>query len=120
MNEIIHFEIGTHDADKVVKFYKDTFGWKFNKWGGPQEYWLIDTGKEKPGISGGVFKSDNGQQVVNFIGVPNIDEYIKKIETNGGKIVVPKKAIPGVGWLAYFHDVEDNLFGVMQEDNSAK
>jgi predicted enzyme related to lactoylglutathione lyase len=57
---------------------------------------------------------------VNTIDVPSVDEFAKKVEQNGGKIVVPKHTIPGVGWIAYFKDPESNMFGMMQDDPSAK
>jgi predicted enzyme related to lactoylglutathione lyase len=28
-----------------MKFYKEVFGWEFNKWNGPQEYWHVKTGE---------------------------------------------------------------------------
>ena len=37
-----------------------------------------------------------------------------------GKIIVPKAAIPGVGWFAYFADTEGNVSGIMQSDPEAK
>lgn len=41
-----------------MKFYKDIFGWKFEKWNGPMEYWILTTGDEKePGINGGLAKN---------------------------------------------------------------
>jgi predicted enzyme related to lactoylglutathione lyase len=38
----------------------------------------------------------------------------------GAQIVVPKMAIPNVGWLAYAKDTEGNIFGMMQPDAGAK
>jgi len=32
----------------------------------------------------------------------------------------PKMPVPGVGWLAYFKDTEGNIFGIFQDDASAK
>ena len=58
--------------------------------------------------------------VVNTIGVGNLNEMIAKVEANGGTIAVPKKPVPGIGWLAYFKDVEGNLFGILQPDTNAK
>ena len=85
------------------------------------EYWLITTGKNEPGIDGGMAKRRGPEdQVANTIGVPNVDEYIKKIEENGGKIIMPKTAIPGVGWMAYFEDPQDLKQGIMQDDKNAK
>ncbi len=33
---------------------------------------------------------------------------------------MPKTTLPGVGYLAYCQDTEGNVFGVMQEDRSAR
>ncbi len=41
----IHFEIPADDPDRAIAFYRDVFGWKFQKWEGPMPYWLITTGK---------------------------------------------------------------------------
>ena len=41
---------------------------------GPQDYWLITTGKEEPGIDGGMLQRPNpGAGRVNTIGVASID-----------------------------------------------
>jgi len=61
-----------------------------------------------------------GSATVNTIDVSSVDEFVKKVEKNGETIAVPKHAIPGVGWLAYFKDTEGNMFGMMQADQSAK
>ena len=49
-----------------------------------------------------------------------MDETVKTVEKNGGKIARPKMAVLGVGWLAYCKDTDGNMFGVMQMDPSAK
>ena len=118
----VHFEIPADNVERAAKFYKEVFGWEFQKWEGPVEYWLVMTGpKDQPGIDGGLMKrQDPNQPVVNTIDVPDVDEYQKKVETAGGEIVVPKMAVPGVGWMLYFEDTEGNIHGIMQEDPSAK
>ena len=50
----------------------------------------------------------------------NINKSWKKIKDKGGIIVVPKHAVPGVGWAAYFKDPEGNSFGLMEEDPTAR
>lgn len=122
MSRVVHFEIHVDDTGRATKFYTDTFGWKFQKWDGPQEYFLISTGPDsEPGINGGLMKRrDPAGSVYNTIKVDSVDDCIKKVEKNGGKIVVPKMAIQGVGYLAYFTDTEGNLFGIMHDDTSAK
>ena len=54
------------------------------------------------------------------IGVQDIDQYIKKIEENGGKITSPKLAIEGVGWLINFEDPQGNKYMIMEDDPKAK
>ena len=46
--------------------------------------------------------------------------FIKKIESVGGKIFVPKTTVPGIGYYAYFRDTEGNTLGIAQPDPSAK
>jgi len=122
MPRLVHFEMNVKDVHKTIAFYEDCFGWKFQKWDGPMDYWLIMTGDEKePGIDGGLGYEEEGfPKVVNTIDVDNIDDVIKKIESNQGEIVRPKHAVPGVGWLAYFKDSEGVVSGIMQNDANAK
>jgi len=122
MPRVVHFELNVKDVNKTINFYEKVFGWKIEKWQGPIDYWLIMTGGEnEPGIDGGLGAEEEGfPKVVNTIDVDDVDEIIEKIKDNGGEIVRPKHAVPGVGWLAYFKDVEGIVTGVMQEDPNAK
>ncbi|MBD3197976.1 MAG: VOC family protein [Candidatus Lokiarchaeota archaeon] len=122
MARLIHFELNVENIQKTIKFYEGVFGWKFEKWEGPQDYWLITTGDEsETGIDGGLGLLEEGfPTVVNTIEVGNIDEVIKTIKKNGGEIIRPKHAVPGVGWIAYFKDLEGIVSGIMQEDPDAK
>jgi predicted enzyme related to lactoylglutathione lyase len=122
MPRIIHFDIPADDPARAQKFYQDVFGWKFDKWNGPMEYWMVKTGDDKqPGINGGLAKRMPGQAgVTNTIDVPSVDEFAKKIQSKGGKVIVPKMAIPGVGYFAQCLDTEGNIFGIIQMDQNAK
>ena len=117
----LHFEIPADDPDRAGKFYGDVFGWKFQRWDGPMEYWMITTGAApEPGIDGGLMRrQDPAGGTVNTVGVESVDRTVSSIERAGGKVVAPKMAIPGVGWLAYAQDTEGNTFGVMQNDPAA-
>jgi len=121
MPRLVHFEMNVKDVHKAISFYEDVFGWRFEKWDGPMDYWLIMTGEEdEPGIDGGLGYAEEGfPKMVNTIDVDNIDEIIKKIESKGGKIVRTKHAVPRVGWLAYFKDSEGVISGIMQNDPTA-
>jgi predicted enzyme related to lactoylglutathione lyase len=116
----IHFELPADDPDRAAKFYSNVFGWKITKWEGPQDYWLISTG-EGPGIDGGMMRRMHpGAGTVNTVGVASLDESVKSVEAAGGKIALPKMAVPGVGYLAYCLDPEGNTFGMLQPDPAAK
>lgn len=122
MSRVVHFEVHCDDPERAMKFYRETFGWEFTQWGGPEPYWLVKTGeKDKPGIDGGFMKRrDPAGAVYNTIDVPSVTQYTAKIEKMGGMIVIPKMLIPGIGWLAYFKDTEGNIFGIYEHDPSAE
>jgi predicted enzyme related to lactoylglutathione lyase len=122
MPRVVHFEIDAKKPDRAIKFYEKVFSWKIKKWEGPVEYYLITTGKEsEPGIDGGLSRRTEPEpSTVNTIDVPSVDEFIKKVEASGGTIIRPKMAVPGVGYMAYFKDPEGNIFGMMENDESAK
>jgi predicted enzyme related to lactoylglutathione lyase len=116
----IHFELPADDPERAVKFYVDIFGWKVQKWDGPMEYWMIDTG-EGLGINGGLLRRPHpGTSTVNTVDVDDVDDYVAKVVSMGGQVIMPKMAVPGVGYLAYCQDTEGNTFGMMQNDPAAK
>lgn len=121
-NRIVHFEIHCPNIEQGVKFYQDVFGWQTKTWPGPEVYHLATTGPDgEPGINGGLMPSRDGQpRTVNTIAVDDLDAMIKKSVAHGGRNVVPRMPIPGVGWLAYCTDPGGNIFGLMQHDENAK
>jgi predicted enzyme related to lactoylglutathione lyase len=81
----------------------------------------FDTGPDnQPGINGGLLLRQRGAGTVNTVDVPSVDDYVAKIESSGGQVIVPKSAIPGVGWFANCQDTEGNVFGIMESDESAR
>ena len=130
MNRPVHFEMHTPDPQKTAAFFERVLGWKFQKWEGPQEYWLVSTGgvgvgpqqgPTQPGINGGIMKSKDGQpRTINTVQVENVDDAVKRAVAAGAQVALPKMAIPGVGWLAYCIAPGGNIFGVMHNDQNAK
>jgi predicted enzyme related to lactoylglutathione lyase len=123
----VHFEIHAGDPERAVNFYKTLFGWQFQKWEGPMEYWMVITGPDgQPGINGGLMRRQgeiDGQAVIAYVctvDVANVDDSTNTATSNGAQVVVPKMAIPGVGWLVYCKDTEGNIFGMMQGDPNAQ
>ena len=116
-NRFVHFEIVAENPEKAAEFYTKVFGWKISKWeGGAVEYWLVMTGeKGEPGIDGGIVRASMmppGTKTINTVMVEDIDAFQKKVTDAGGKVLVPKYSIPGVGQMAYCADAEGVVFGL--------
>ena len=120
--KVVHFEINADNPIRAKGFYENVFNWKIEKWEGPIEYWVIDAGEEgEDGINGGLQKREESEdQIFNYIKVPSVDKVSKKIEDNGGTVISPKIAVPGIGYFYMFKDTEGNKLGIMEEDESAK
>jgi predicted enzyme related to lactoylglutathione lyase len=117
---IVHFELPADDPARAMAFYTKAFGWTFEKWDGPMEYWMVKTG-DGPGIDGGLMRREHpGQTPANVISVPSVDDASRAIKAAGGGEVAPKMAVPGIGWAAYFTDTEGSTFGVIQFDPDAR
>lgn len=121
MGRIVHFEIPFTNAALIRNFYTNVFHWRFTKWEGPEDYWLITTGKDdEPGINGGMIATMGEMKgMINTVDVDNLDQVFAAVMANGGTEVMPKSAVPGVGWLAYAKDPEGTVFGMMQADPEA-
>ena len=124
----IHLEIHASDPERAQAFYRTLFGWQFQAWNGPVEYWVITTGDAaQPGINGGMVRRRGpapaeGQAVNAFVctvDVAHLDATLRALSDAGGTLALPKMAVPGVGWLAYVKD-PGNLCGLMQADSAAR
>ena len=119
-NNLGRFAINADDVPRARGFYEQVFGWSFEPWG-PPNFYLIDTGKEPVTPVGGLLQERRelvpGGKMIGFectIAVDDIDQTIRAIEANGGKIVMPKFHIPTVGRGVYFLDTEANVVCAMQ------
>jgi predicted enzyme related to lactoylglutathione lyase len=122
-NTLAHFSINADDVDRARAFYSKVFGWKFQSWG-PPGFYMIDA-KDSPvfGSLQGRRELVKGQRTQGFectIGVPSIDAAEKAVRANGGKVLMERSVIVGVGTLMWFQDPEGNAFGAMQYDPAAE
>ncbi|MFN2569028.1 MAG: VOC family protein [Candidatus Dormibacteria bacterium] len=115
-----HFEIPVDNPDRAEAFYRDVFGWTFNRFeGAPSYYGLAATGEENPGINGALFQRSPGAVTTLTMSVSSIEDSLASITANGGKVVMDKTPIPGMGYFAQAEDTEGNKIGVFTEDSSA-
>lgn len=123
MPSIAHFDLPADEPERAKEFYEKLFGWKFNLLPGPMPYYLIETSDltGAPAVGGGMGKRGApDQRIMNYIGVASVDNYMTKVEELGGKIIMPKTAVQGWGYLAICIDTENNTFGLWQEDENAE
>ncbi|MFB6468170.1 VOC family protein [Cytobacillus sp. Hz8] len=131
MGRLIHFEIHVDDMERAKKFYGEVFGWSFQDWSeyAGMPYFGAMTGADnEPGINGALMQrqnapSETSQRLNAFactMGVEDYDVTEAKIIENGGKVAMPKYALPKMAWQGYYLDTEGNLFGIHQPDENAK
>ncbi|WP_028551197.1 VOC family protein [Paenibacillus sp. UNC451MF] len=131
MGRLVHFEIHVDDMERAKKFYGEVFGWTFEDWSNyaGMPYWGAVTGDaNEPGINGALVQRQGasavpGQALNGFactMGVGDYDSTESKILNHGGKVALPKYALPGMAWQGYYMDTEGNIFGIHQPDTNAK
>jgi predicted enzyme related to lactoylglutathione lyase len=124
MGRVVHFEIHASDCDRAERFYREVFGWRVERWkGAPADYRLVHTGaREQPGIDGAITERRGsrppaGVPVAAFVCTVEVDDVADveaRVERAGGRQVVERQEIPGVGEVAYFQDTEGNVVGALQ------
>jgi predicted enzyme related to lactoylglutathione lyase len=127
-NLVVHFEIHASEPQRLIDFYTELLGWKFNQFG-EMPYWAIETGEgaigmNEPGrgINGGLTQRQgaapepgaavNGCNIV--VGVEgNVDELYQKGLDLGGSEALPLADMEGVGRVGYLLDPDRNVFGLI-------
>lgn len=124
-NKMTHFAIYIDDLERAKQFYDKVFDWGFNAYG-QGDFLQIKADKSDSGELIGALQSRKyspvPERVIGFecsVSVENVDDIIERVNAGGGQIVMPKTAIPYVGWLTKFLDTEGNLVCAVQYDNAA-
>ena len=118
-NPIVHLEIPAKNPAAASKFYADLCGWQikvdpqfdyhqFSAQGGPGGGFVVADGEN--------YKTG---EVLIYVGTDNMDEFLKRVEPCGGKVLGPKVEIPGIGEYAFFADPSGNRIGVFAEKPAA-
>jgi uncharacterized protein len=109
----------------------EVFGWNFKDWSeyAGMPYMGVVTGDaSEPRIDGALMQRQSPTPELNqalngyacTMGVEDYDSTEEKILQNGGKVALPKYALPGMAWQGYYIDTEGNIFGIHQPDEHAK
>ena len=118
---IIWFEIPADQPERARKFYHKLFGWKIQPFPGMADYWHIETGGGNDTPDGGLMTRQHpGQPITNYVNVPSVTRFMAKVEKLGGKVCLPKTAVPKMGYLAVCQDTEGNTFALWEVNDKAK
>ena len=121
MNGLTHFAINADDVPAARAFYEKVFGWRFTAFG-PPDFYRIET----PDGPGGALQKRRelleGRPTVGYectIEVADVDATAAAVTAAGGRIVMPRTTIAGVGDLIFFADPAGNVAGAIRYDPSA-
>lgn len=115
---IVHLDIPANDPQAASKFYADAFGWQiqvapefnyhmFQAEGGPGGG-FVEVSSEADGHA---MQTSVGEVLV-YLGSDDIDADLRKVESLGGAVVLPKTEIPNIGWFGVFRDPTGNKVGL--------
>jgi predicted enzyme related to lactoylglutathione lyase len=115
-NAISWFEIPVTDLNRATQFYETIFDITFAPMDTPEiKLRIFPLEDMMTGVggaladSGGFHKPSSTEGPLLYLNAnPDVQNVMDKVETAGGKIVVPKMEIPGHGYMAVFIDSEGN------------
>lgn len=119
---IVWFEIPVEKVERAKSFYGKLFGWKIKKLAGAKmPYWHIDTGGGDETPDGGMMQRQCPEQgPTNYVSVASADKAAAKVQKLGGKIIMPKQAVPQMGYFVVCQDTENNAFALWERNQNAK
>lgn len=106
-NPIVFFDIAGPDDEKLKHFYASVFDWD-----------LDSSGKFAVPVAtpmSGAIRSDPAEKRL-YVGVPDVDACLARVEESGGTIDAPRFEVPGVVVLGLFRDPAGNPMGLVEMD----
>jgi predicted enzyme related to lactoylglutathione lyase len=125
MANIGHFMIPADNVDRAKHFYHKLLGWKIELTKNTMDpsikemqYHDIITGTKQEGTmnTGGLYKRHMNEPILTFVLVDDIDKVLAKVVDLGGRIMLPKEHIRGVGAAAMIQDSEGNAIGLWKPE----
>jgi predicted enzyme related to lactoylglutathione lyase len=108
------FEVLGPDPRALWSFYKELFGWNIKESSGEGFlYGEVDTDSGGRGIPGGIGSSPDGGPNVNvYAGVDDLQKYVERAETLGGKTLLEPMKVSEETSVAMFADPQGTWFGL--------
>jgi hypothetical protein len=117
VTQIVHFEIPADDTGKSREFYGGLFGWQFQNFPGPSEYWMGEIVPKQSGVAI-TNMEPNKRGTRAYFDVEDIKAGAARVNELGGK-AGEAMPVPNMGWFVTCSDPHGNEFGLWQSDESA-
>jgi predicted enzyme related to lactoylglutathione lyase len=114
---IVFLDVSGPDLAKLAAFYKTVFNWDIGA-----GHFETEKTVRLPVVSplpGSLLQESGGRgepphETMIFLGVDDVTATLNKVVANGGAIVRPRAAVPGVVILAIFTDPAGNRLGLVE------
>jgi uncharacterized protein len=107
---VVHAEIRSADPDATRAFFSKLFGWTYED-GAYPGYTFVNTGVEAALPTAISPLQGDGDAVLFFVGVDDVEATLREAEEHGGRIVQPMQEVPGVSF-GVLADPQGHLVGV--------
>jgi len=114
--QIVHFEIPADDTEKGREFWGSLFGWQFEAYPGPSEYYMTRISDETGGAITNMQTGKRGTRA--YFDVDDINAGAARVHELGGEADDPMP-VPSMGWFVTCKDPHGNEFCLWQNDPSA-
>jgi uncharacterized protein len=123
---VAHFAINADDVVTSQTFYTRCFGWGYEPFGPPEFFRIVTSSGTQPGPMGALQRRrniDGDRQVTGFectVAVEDVDAVCAAATQSGGRILMERTTLMGVGHLVWLADPSGNVVGAMQYDANAQ
>src|SRR3954452_23014432 len=103
--DIAHFAINADHPEASLRFYEALFGWRFEPYG-PPGFFRMER-ESGPVVALQQRRDLGGVRLTGFectVAVPDVDAVAAAVVEHGGRLVMERATIPGVGELVFFED----------------
>lgn len=108
-------ELHSRDLEGAKKFYGAIFGWTGKDGDGEMKYWhWTHAGKDIGGMMAAMGGPNVPPHWLAYIAVSDVDAMTKKVETLGGKVVMPAMDMPKVGKFSVVQDPTGATFALFR------
>jgi predicted enzyme related to lactoylglutathione lyase len=116
---VAHFAINADDVEAAQRFYGAVFGWRFTPWGPPGFLKIHRSDGSLPGPVGALqvrrdLVPGSPPAVEVTVAVEDVDAVCAACAAAGGRVLMEKAVIPGVGELGFLQDPSGIAIGAMR------